>query len=71
MGLLSIDPGLEIRDQLVFITWGGSEEFRGGSLEIGLPKGGAYSLDDFVEGGGGSKNTYCPAKLAIHISNVS
>ena len=28
---------------------GGSEEFRGGSLEIGLPKGGVYSLEDFFE----------------------
>ena len=41
-----------IRDQSVFITWGGPEEFRGGSLEIGLPKGGVYSLEDFVAGGG-------------------
>ena len=31
---------------------GGPEEFRGGgSLEIGLPKGGVYSLEGFVEGG--------------------
>ena len=33
-----------IRDQSALITWGGPEEFRGGggggSLEIGLPKGG-------------------------------
>ena len=43
-----------LRDQSVFITWGGPEDFRGGdSLEIGLPKGGVYSLEDFVEGGGG------------------
>ena len=27
----------------------------GGSLEIGLPKGGVYSLEDFVEGGGVQK----------------
>ena len=45
-----------IRDQSVFITLGGSEEFRGGSPETGLPKGGkVYSLDDFVEGGGFKK----------------
>ena len=47
--------GLALRDQSVFITWGGPEEFRGGSLEIGLPKGGVYSLEDFVEGGGVQK----------------
>ena len=59
-----------LRDQSVFITRGGSEEFRGGSLETWLPKGGGvYSLEDFVEGG--SKNTYCPVEFAIHISNVS
>ena len=41
-----------LRDQSVFITWGGSEEFGGGvSLKIELPKGGGYSLEDFVEGG--------------------
>ena len=40
------------REQSVFITWGGSEEFRGvGWLEIGLPKGGVDSLKDFVEVG--------------------
>ena len=47
-----------IRDRSVFITWGGPEEFKGrggGSLEIGLPIGGGYSLEDFVEGGGGQK----------------
>ena len=48
-----------LRDQSVVITWGRPEEFRGGgSLEIGLPKGGGvYSLEDFAEGGG-SKNAY-------------
>ena len=34
----------KLRDQSVFITWGGPEEFRGGSLEIGLPKGGFTHL---------------------------
>ena len=49
----------------------GQKNFRGGSLEIGLRKGGVYSLEDFVEGGGGSKNTYCPVEFAILVSNVS
>ena len=35
---------LRLRDQSVFITWGGSEEFRGDSLKIGLPKGGVTRL---------------------------
>ena len=49
-----------LRDQSVFITWGGPEEFRRGSLEIGLPKGGFTHLKILVDGGGGggSKNTY-------------
>ena len=51
--VLLLDLIAVLRDQPVFITWGGPEEFRGGSLEIGLPKGGGgvYSLEDFVEGG--------------------
>ena len=56
MGLLSIDPGLVLRDQLVFITWGGSEEFRGFTRNwLAKRGGGGYSLDDFVEGGGVQK----------------
>ena len=37
----------QLRDQSAFVTWGGPEEFRGGgggSLEIGLPKGGFTHL---------------------------
>ena len=44
-----------LRDQSVFITWGGPEEFRGGLTRNWVAKrGGVYSLEDFVEGGGGS-----------------
>ena len=59
-----------LRDQSVFITRGGSEEFRGVHSNFGCQRGvGGYSLEDFVEGG--SKNTYCPVEFAIHISNFS
>ena len=64
----SSGPGC-VRDQSVFITWGGPEEFRGASLEIGLPKGGFTYLKILLRGG--SKNTYYPAEFAIFISNVS
>ena len=41
------------------------------SPEIGLPKGGVYSLEDFVEEEeGGSKNKCYPVEFAILISNV-
>ena len=60
-----------LRDQSVFITWGGPEEFRRGSLEIGLPKGGFTHLKILVDGGGFKKYIYCPLVFAILISNVS
>ena len=41
----------------------------GGSLEIGLPKGGFTHLKIFLRGG--SKNTYCPVEFAILIFEVS
>ena len=47
---------VNIRDQSVVITWGGPEEFRGDSLEIGLPKGGFTHLKILFRGV--SKNTY-------------
>ena len=56
--VLKCSCNTELRDQSVFITWGGPEEFRGGSLEIRLPKGGVYSLEDFVEGGEGFKKIH-------------
>ena len=50
----------EYGDQSVFIHLGWAGKIcilyilGGGSLEIELPKGGAYSFEDFVERGGGS-----------------
>ena len=43
----------------------------GGLTRNWVAKRGGYSFEDFVEGEGGSKNTYCPVEFAIHISNVS
>ena len=39
-----------LRDQSVFITWCGPEEFRGGSREIGLTKGGFTHLRILLRG---------------------
>ena len=50
----SSGPGC-VRDQSVFITWGGPEEFRGALLEIGLPKGGFTYLKILLRGGGVQK----------------
>ena len=37
------------------LGWAGRILGGGGSIEIGLPKGGVYSLEDFVEGVGFKK----------------
>ena len=59
-----------LRDQSVFITWGGSEEFGGGFTKNWVAKrGGVTHLK--ILSRGGSKNTYYPVEFAIHISNVS
>ena len=60
VGLLSL-TALLIRDQSVFITWGGPEDFRGDSLQLGCQKGGGVThLKIFLREGGFKKYRYSP-----------